>query len=89
MSKHLNYRSGNPALSSAIFSAEAYKADANRQVMTLNGAVDKTILCLALLLAFGIAGFKFHQSMQGFLIPELSLDSLLPWSPSSRKNTLR
>ncbi|MGC6456479.1 MAG: Bax inhibitor-1/YccA family membrane protein [Coraliomargaritaceae bacterium] len=69
MSQHLNYRSGNPALSSAIFSAEAYKANASRPVMTLNGAVDKTILCLSLLLSCGIAGFKFHESLQGFLIP--------------------
>lgn len=69
MSQHLNYRSGNPALSSETFSAEAYKMDANPQVMTLNGAVDKTILCLSLLFSFGIAGFKFHESLQGFLIP--------------------
>ena len=69
MRQHLNYRSGNPALSSSIFSAETVKRTGQDPVMTLNGAVDKSILCLSLLLSFGIAGFKFQQSLQGFLIP--------------------
>jgi uncharacterized YccA/Bax inhibitor family protein len=66
--KHLNYRSGNPALKSGLFTAETNKRRGSEliEVMTIKGTVDKTAISL-FLLVFS-AYYTFSADM-AYMIP--------------------
>lgn len=68
MSKHLSYRSKNPALSSKIFN-ESILSDSS-DIMTIQGTVDKTAIALSILLVagyFGYTAFSPVLMMGGFI----------------------
>lgn len=68
-SRHLSFRSGNPALSSKVFentTQRKHGALLIDDVMTIKGTVDKTAISLILLLTAGY--FSFSEEMF-FLIP--------------------
>ena len=68
MSKHLSYRSKNPALSSKIFN-ESILSDSS-DIMTIQGTVDKTAIALSILLVagyFGYTSFSPAIMMVGFI----------------------
>ena len=69
MRNHISYRSGNPALTSNSF--ESVTDTTSNEVMTLEGAVNKTILCLGLLITSGIYAFNNYTVWMGLLIPLL------------------
>ena len=68
MRNHISYRSGNPALSSNSFNDVA---SSSNDVMTLEGAVNKTILCLGSLITSGIYSFNNYEVWMGLTIPLL------------------
>ena len=59
MSKHLSFRSGNPALNAKVFQGFSTSSEGT---MTLNGTVNKVALSLFLLLLSGCIGFYFTFS---------------------------
>ena len=68
-SRHLSFRSGNPALSSKVFENTTQRKQGALlidDVMTIKGTVDKTAISLILLLTAGY--FSFSEEMF-FLIP--------------------
>ena len=87
MSRHLSLRSGNPALTSNSFDSTLDASSS--QVMTLDGAVNKTILCLGLLITSGIYSFKNYEYWMGLLWPLVILGFIVAlitifkktWSP--------
>lgn len=87
MRNHISYRSGNPALTSNSFDSTLDASSS--QVMTLDGAVNKTILCLGLLITSGIYSFKNYAYWMGLLWPLVILGFIVAlitifkktWSP--------
>ena len=87
MRNHISYRSGNPALASNSFDSTLDASSS--QVMTLDGAVNKTILCLGLLITSGIYSFKNYEYWMGLLWPLVILGFIVAlitifkktWSP--------
>ena len=87
MRNHISYRSGNPALTSKSFDSSLDTSSS--QVMTLDGAVNKTILCLGLLITSGIYSFKNYEYWMGMLWPLVILGFIVAlitifkktWSP--------
>ena len=87
MARHLSFRSGNPALTSNSFDSTLDASSS--QVMTLEGAVNKTILCLGLLITSGIYSFKNYEYWMGLLWPLVILGFIVAlitifkktWSP--------
>ena len=87
MRNHISYRSGNPALTSNRFDSTLDASSS--QVMTLDGAVNKTILCLGLLITSGIYSFKNYEYWMGLLWPLVILGFIVAlitifkktWSP--------
>tara|TARA_B100000963_G_C22457400_1_gene594064 strand:+ start:35 stop:781 length:747 start_codon:yes stop_codon:yes gene_type:complete len=67
MRNHISYRSGNPALTSNSFDSTI--DNSTSQVMTLDGAVNKTILCLGLLLTSGIYSFRNYEIWMSLIWP--------------------
>ena len=67
MRNHISYRSGNPALTSNSFNSTI--DNSTSQVMTLDGAVNKTILCLGLLLTSGIYSFRNYEIWMSLIWP--------------------
>ena len=67
MRNHISYRSGNPALTSSSFDSTI--DNSTSQVMTLDGAVNKTILCLGLLLTSGIFSFRNYEIWMSLIWP--------------------
>tara|TARA_B100000927_G_scaffold285464_1_gene275589 strand:+ start:180 stop:926 length:747 start_codon:yes stop_codon:yes gene_type:complete len=67
MRNHISYRSGNPALTSSSFDSTI--DNSTSQVMTLDGAVNKTILCLGLLLTSGIYSFRNYEIWMSLIWP--------------------
>ena len=67
MKNHISYRSGNPALTSNSFDSTI--DNSTSQVMTLDGAVNKTILCLGLLLTSGIYSFRNYEIWMSLIWP--------------------
>ena len=67
MRNHISYRSGNPALTSNSFDSSI--DNSTSQVMTLDGAVNKTILCLGLLLTSGIYSFRNYEIWMSLIWP--------------------
>ena len=62
MSRHLSLRSGNPVLSKNTFATNP----ASREVMTINGTVNKTALSLLILVGCGY--FSFNSMNVGLII---------------------
>ena len=67
MRNHISYRSGNPALTSNSFDSTI--DNSTSQVMTLDGAVNKTILCLGLLLTSGIYSLRNYEISMSLIWP--------------------
>ena len=59
MSKHLTYRSKNPALNPSTFS-NTISSD-SLGAMTIQGTVDKTAIALSILLVGGYFGFTLYS----------------------------
>jgi len=87
MRNHISYRSGNPALTSNSFDSTI--DNSTSQVMTLDGAVNKTILCLGLLLTSGIYSFRNYEIWMSLIWPLVIVGFIValitifkkPWSP--------
>ena len=86
MSKHLSLRSGNPVLTKKTF-ANTTLTDANADVMTINGTVNKTALSLLLLLLTGYLCFDIISpilliccGVGGFVIAIVTVFNK-QWSP--------
>ncbi|MAV64392.1 MAG: hypothetical protein CMG00_04285 [Candidatus Marinimicrobia bacterium] len=84
MNSHLSFRSGNPALNANVFKV---KSSTSNDVMTLNGAVNKTSLSLLILFCFGVIGYvanNYSFIFVGFIIGMcLALATIFKkhWSP--------
>ena len=65
MSKHLSYRTKNPALNSKSFQGSL--ASNTLDVMTINGTVDKTAISLCILIVAGY--FTYTSSMLWLILP--------------------
>ena len=92
--KHLNYRSGNPALNSNAFANETNKRRGAElvDVMTIKGTVDKTAIGLFLLIFSAYYTFSAEMS---YMIPVGIFGGLIiaiitifkkEWSPITRRN---
>ena len=78
MSRHLSFRSGNPALSANIF--KNLPKDQSNQTMTLDGAVNKTTISLLILMVCAyytytnqITDYVFIGFIGGFIIAILTI----------------
>ena len=87
MSNHIGYRSGNPALTTKSFTR--INTDKSSEVMTLEGAVNKTMICLVLLFTSGFYAFRNAEYWMGLIWP-LAIGGLIiaivtifkkTWSP--------
>ena len=67
MSNHIGYRSGNPALTTKSFTR--INTDKSSEVMTLEGAVNKTMICLVLLFTSGFYAFRNAEYWMGLIWP--------------------
>ena len=67
MSNHIGYRSGNPALTTKSFNR--INTGSSSEVMTLEGAVNKTMICLVLLFASGFFAFRNAEYWMGLIWP--------------------
>ena len=69
MSKHINYRTGNPALTEKSFILETNKSLNSSELMTLEGTVNKAIYSISLVLIFAVIGFRNFESLVSLLMP--------------------
>lgn len=77
MSKHITYRSGNPALSSEAFNSQTINVSNQSETMTLEGTVNKASISIFLVIVSGVIGFRNFESLQGFLIPGLIIGFII------------
>ena len=88
MNKHIGYRTGNPALSAKSF--DAVSDEISKEKMTLEGAVNKSILSLGLLVSAAIytfnGGVERLSNFTNMLMPLLIIGLIIGFITIFKKN---